>query len=268
MLARASALATCKPGRVSLLLGALLGICCSATEQPASRGASREQAQPTALVAEAPAPAQAPQRALRDQDIDWGANAVMRVLGGIQRNVRHTEYSHGRRVDVARGVYVFDCSTLAQWVLERATPVAARGSAASLGWRPLAADYQRRIASVKPGTERAGWRRIQRVADAMPGDVVAWIKPKLIDSPNTGHVAFVALPPLPVSGYSDAYLVRVIDATSLLHADDTRADGSGFGLGTILLVSDLETGAPRAYGWVGLEWRAFETAIAIGRPMR
>ena len=50
--------------------------------------------------------------------------------------------------------------------------------------------------------------------------------------------------------------------------ESRRADGSGVGLGTILLVTDPETGAPRAYGWVGLEWRAFETAIAIGRPTR
>jgi len=134
--------------------------------------------------------------------------------------------------------------------------------------RPLAADFQRRIGSVGASKERGGWRRVVRVQDAAPGDVIAWVKPKIIESKNTGHVAFVVLPPTPVNGYSDAFLVRVVDATSLLHADDTRRDGSGFGVGTILLVVDPETGSPRAYGWVGLEWRAFETAIAIGRPTR
>jgi hypothetical protein len=34
--------------------------------------------------------------------------------------------------------------------------------------------------------------------------VVAWLKPKIIESKNTGHVAFVALPPARVTGYSDA----------------------------------------------------------------
>jgi hypothetical protein len=36
------------------------------------------------------------------------------------------------------------------------------------------------------------------VEDAEPGDVIAWIKPAVIDSPNTGHVAFIALAPIRV----------------------------------------------------------------------
>jgi hypothetical protein len=168
---------------------------------------------------------------------------------------------------VEQGLYVFDCSLMAQWVLMRATPVAARTVSRGLP-RPLAADFQRRIASVPASAERGGWTRVPRVQDALPGDVIAWLKPKIIDSKNTGHVAFIVLPPVRVTGYSDAYLARIADATSLLHADDTRGDGSGFGFGTILLVVDPDTDAPRAYGWVGLEWRAFETPIAIGRPLR
>jgi len=62
-------------------------------------------------------------------------------------------------------------------------------------------------------------------------------------------------------------LVRVADSTSLLHDEDTRAGRSGFGLGTILLVADPETGAPIAYGWVALRWRSFETPIALARPL-
>lgn len=208
-----------------------------------------------------------PEAMLVDEDIDWEANPVMQTLHGIALGVKHTEYSHNQRVNVARGLYVFDCSSLGQWVLGRAAPVAAATTRRGLPGRPLAADFQRRIARVPAGEERGGWRRVGRIEDAAPGDVVAWIKPAIIQSQNTGHVAFVVLPPLRVAGYVDAYLVRVVDATSLLHANDTRGDGGGFGFGTILLVAD-DTGAPRAYGWVGMHWRAFETAIAIGRPTR
>jgi hypothetical protein len=252
--------------------GAGLSVACSVAD-PADAGRPVAPVPSNLLAAaadpsEAPPPAHGPERPLSDADIDWDANSVMRVLGNIARTVKHTEYSHSQRVHVQKGVYVFDCSLMAQWVLKRASPVAEQTVSRGLGWRPLAADFQRRIANVAPGTERGGWRRVGRVEDVEPGDVIAWLKPKIIESKNTGHVAFIALPPTRVTGYSDAYLVRVVDATSLLHADDTRVDGSGFGLGTILLVVDPETGAPRAYGWMGLEWRAFETSIAIGRPTR
>ncbi|HEU5072863.1 MAG TPA: hypothetical protein VFU02_01795, partial [Polyangiaceae bacterium] len=92
--------------------------------------------------------------------------------------------------------------------------------------------------------------------------------PKVIQSPNTGHVGFVVLPPARVPGYDNAYLIRFADSTRLLHDDDTRQGRNGFGKGTILLVSDPETGAPVAYGWMGLKWRAFETDIALGRPLQ
>ncbi len=259
--------------RTALVSVAALSVACSPTprKSPAAlRGGRHSSAAivddlPVTFEAGSPEP---PTVALVDRDIDWQANAVMRVLGGIAQTVKYTEYSHGLAVDVRRGIYVFDCSSMAQWVLKRATPVAENTLSRGLSWRPLAADFQRRIARAQPGNERGGWRRVARVEDAQPGDVIAWLKPKIIDSKNTGHVAFVVLPPLRVAGYSDAYLVRVVDATSLLHADDTRQAGSGFGFGTILLVVEPDTGAPRAYGWVGLEWRAFETSIAIGRATR
>ncbi len=106
------------------------------------------------------------------------------------------------------------------------------------------------------------------MVDIEPGDVVAWLKPDVIRSPNTGHVAFAVHRPALAPGYRNACLVRVADSTSLLHADDTRVGRNGFGLGTILLVADPETGAPIAYGWVALRWRSFETPIAIGRPVK
>lgn len=203
-----------------------------------------------------------------DHEIDWDANPVMRVLGRMAQTMTETEYTHGFRVDEKKGIYAFDCSGMTQWVLRKAAPRAAAASAWGLSRRPLARDYQRRIASVPPGKPRNGWERVARIEDARPGDVVAWIKPEIIRSPNTGHVAFIVHTPVKAPGYENAYLVRVADSTSLLHDDDTRVGRTGFGLGTILLVGDPETGAPIAYGWAGLRWRAFETKIAIGRPLK
>jgi hypothetical protein len=205
---------------------------------------------------------------LDDRAIDWEQNPVMRRLGRVAETLTESEYSYGLSVNEQRGVYRFDCSGMVQWVLRRSAPIAASTMAHGLPQRPLARDFQRRIARAPRDRERGGWRRIARIADLAPGDVVAWVKPAEIDSPNTGHVAFVLLPPVLAPGYENAYLVRIADSSRLLHDDDTRVGRSGFGFGTILLVADPDNGVPTAYGWVGLRWRAFETAIALGRPLR
>jgi hypothetical protein len=203
-----------------------------------------------------------------DAAIDWSTSPVMRVLGRMAETVTDSEYTHGFRVNERVGVYAFDCSGMVHWVLRRATPRAAAASAYGLSGRPLARDYQRRISRIPLGATANGWRRIQRVDEARPGDVLAWIKPTIVKSANTGHVAFVLRAPEAVPGTPGGFLVRIADSTSLLHDADTREGRSGFGFGTILLVADSETGEPRAYGWVGLRWRTFETAISIGRPLR
>jgi hypothetical protein len=205
---------------------------------------------------------------LNDADIDWEAHPIMKTLGRISETMTHTEYLRAPpRVDEQRGVYAFDCSGMVEWVLRKATPSAGRYCTEGLGHRPLASDFYRRIAGL-PAAEHRGWRRVPRVEEAEPGDVIAWIKPRIVPSPNTGHVAFIVRKPVRVPSRDDAFLVRVADSTSLLHEDDTRVGRHGFGLGTILVLIDPVTGAPTGYGWVGLRAWTFETPIAIGRPMR
>lgn len=247
--------------RGGLVTAALLPAC-----NPDTPAARAERPVPSTQTIAEIAPRPAP--FLDDRRIDWEANPVMRRLGRVAETLTDTEYSYGLAVNEKRGVYRFDCSGMAQWVLRRSAPVAALTMAHGLPSRPLARDFQRRIARAPVERERGGWRRLARIADLEPGDVVAWVKPVEIDSPNTGHVAFVLLPPVLAPGYDNAYLVRIADSSRLLHDDDTRVGRSGFGFGTILLVADPETGAPVAYGWVGLRWRAFETGIALGRAMR
>lgn len=215
---------------------------------------------------EPPEPAEVPE--LRDADIPWDRNPVMRRLGHIETTLTESRYSHGLSVNERKGIYHFDCSGMAYWVLKKSAPRAAAALAYKLEQRPLARDIYRRIASIQPDQPRHGWQRITRVDALEPGDVIAWIKPKVIQSPNTGHVGFVVLPPVRVPEYENAYLIRFADSTRLMHADDTRQGQNGFGKGTILLVSEPETGAPIAYGWAGLEWRSFETDIALGRPLQ
>lgn len=197
---------------------------------------------------------------------------VLATLSRIEANLQQSRYTHATRVDERIGRYEFDCSGMAAWVLRRASPVAQSAVAhRSKGGRALASDYYRQIAATRIGRARYGWSRVGRVTDAAPGDVIAWLRPKEIRSPNTGHVAFLLAKPEPVSDVPHAYLVRIADASSYRHDHDTRegSDRTGFGGGTILVMADPETDAPIAYGWVGLRsaW-ILHTPMAIGRVVR
>jgi hypothetical protein len=196
---------------------------------------------------------------------------VIALIGTIEQTLRETAYAHTTRVDAKRGTYIFDCSGMASWVLRRA---ARRAHAAVLhqssGGRPLARDFYWSIKRTPIGRDGYGWQRVARVNEAMPGDVIAWLKPAILRSPNTGHVAFVVEPPVPVPDLPNGYLLRIADASSYQHQDDSRAESgrTGYGTGTILVLADPNTGEPSAYGWFGLQSRwVLESKIAIGRPL-
>lgn len=196
---------------------------------------------------------------------------ILARLGHIAENLRESKYNHATIVDEKAGRYEFDCSGFVTWVLRRAAP-GAHSAIVARSPRPVARDYYWELARAPTG-ERAprGLRKVARVADAQPGDIVAWLKPAFVQSANTGHVAFLLEPPRPVAGSPGAFVVRVADASSYQHdADDRLETGrTGFGSGTILLVADETTGAPRAYGWYGLRSRyVLETPIALGRVTR
>jgi hypothetical protein len=202
-----------------------------------------------------------------------GPDAVISQLLGIERTLVSSRYTHTTRVDSRRGLYEFDCSGMAAWVLRRAAPRAH----AAVAWRAkngrtLARDYYHQIAATKPGAPaRWGWTRVERVEAAAPGDVIAWLRPAELRSANTGHVAFVVAAPERVPGELPAFLLRIADASRYQHQDDSRAGTGrdGFGTGTILVVADPLTGAPTAYGWFGLRSRwVLATKMAIGRPER
>jgi hypothetical protein len=197
--------------------------------------------------------------------------AVMERVRRIADTLKSSEYSHVTRVNEAEGSYVFDCSGFVAWVLRRA----ASGAHLSVvsrakDRRPLARDYYWEIARTRPNAAR-GWARVERLVDARPGDVVAWLKPPEVRSTNTGHVAFIVESPEPSRVVEGGYLVRIADASRYYHQNDEREElgRSGFGIGTILIVADPVTHAPVAYGWFGdrSAW-VLSAQIAIGRPTR
>lgn len=192
-----------------------------------------------------------------------GAQRVMTVLGDISHSLRVTRYQHDTVVNARVGLYAWDCSAMAAWVLARAAPRARRRVPGS---RPLAVDFFRTITASPTERFRAGWARLSRVDMALPGDVVAWQRPRWFRSRNTGHVAFVVAPAVRTAR---GVLLRIADSTSLPHDQDTRERNSdgGFGEGTLLVVTD-SAGLGTAYGWVGdrtpNQW-LIATPVVVGR---
>ena len=83
----------------------------------------------------------------------------------------------------------------------------------------------------------------------------------------TGHMGVVYEKPVAVSG---GYLVRIADATSYPHGEDSREGGTGFGFGSILVTVDPDTGEGTGQGWTGRYSgnTVIKTPIYVGRPLQ
>lgn len=205
-----------------------------------------------------------------DPRLEPPTKAAARILALRQEvldSLTETTYQHRTVIRRKEGVYKWDCSGMGAWFLRKAAPVARK--ALDKG-RPVARDFYRHIARASTRRTRRGWRRLAHIEDVRPGDMFAWIRPPGFPSRNTGHMGFALEPPRPVPGRPGAYTLRIFDATSLPHQDDTRerGGGGGIGAGTILFLTD-QSGRGTAYGWFGLDSRGvIETDIVFGRLSR
>ena len=193
------------------------------------------------------------------------ATKVLGVLESIRASTTDDKYQAATKVDTKRGIYHWDCSGMASWILRRAAPIAQRSLASS---RPVARDFAAAIERAPTRRAKGGWQRIANIADVLPGDVFAWRRPRGMPSKNTGHVGFVVGKPVPVPTMPGAWAVPIADSTRGIHQDDTRANGDGdggLGFGTLTFLTD-STGAVTAYGWSGTlsEWYVV-TKVVFGR---
>jgi hypothetical protein len=200
-----------------------------------------------------------------------GPDRVVTIIEKIQANLTATKYQHPTRVRQGVGEYFFDCSGMAAWILKRGAPAALAKVKRPEGGRPLAVHYYRTIAKLKPGQRRGPWMRVVDATATMPGDMIAWERPKWFDSRSTGHVAFVVARPRPVSSPVRGVVVRVADASKFRHAEDSKPIGTtGFGTGELLIPIDAAS-QPTGYGWAGEQAPAARIVYAdlvIGRPLR
>jgi len=198
------------------------------------------------------------------------SGAIVAALGAVEHGLTATKYQHRIAVDPRRGIYNWDCSIMATWILERTAPAARRAIGVD---KPLARDFYRTIERAPTEQPARGWQRLTDIAALAPGDLFAWLKPEMFKQrANTGHVGFAVGRPWRHPRFAGVWLVRIADATTELHGDDSRPPGGagGFGTATIAFLVD-GTGAPRAYGWYGeaQDPATFvPTEIAFGRISR
>lgn len=193
---------------------------------------------------------------------------ILDLLARIRDTTTDDKYQASTKVDVKKGIYHWDCSGMASWILRRTAPNAWRALASS---RPVARDFAAAIERAPTKRMKRGWQHISNIADVLPGDVFAWRRPRGMPSKNTGHVGFVVGKPVAVPEIPGAWAVPVADSTRGIHQNDSRANGDGeggLGFSTLLFLSD-STGAVMAYGWSGTwsEWYVM-TRVVFGRVHR
>jgi hypothetical protein len=187
---------------------------------------------------------------------------AMRIL----ESIKSTEYKHTTAIDEQKGAYYCDCSGFVGYVLNRTvSKVDGKGPFHDGRKRPTAMEYEKFFAAASAKVDGSTqWQRVERLADARPGDVIAW-RHEVPKPGNTGHVVIVN--ERPVLEGDGLVRVGVIDSTTLPSADITAEKGkSGIGRRTMWFTID---GDGRATGYI----RGSRTAkpknesISIGRAL-
>lgn len=191
--------------------------------------------------------------------------------------MKTTLYQHKTEVDTAAGSYKYDCVRFVSYAMRQAAPVAwetiLRVRGIPKGKIPSPPSFQKFMATLaaKP---QPGWEAVARAADLRPGDVVSW---DYKTERASGHAVIIASMPSPTKDGS--WVVKIYDATSSPHAEDSRPDDaraqifevtgrrSGLGHGVMAFSTDASTGALTGYRWTP-KGKIITCPIAAGRPLR
>jgi hypothetical protein len=184
----------------------------------------------------------------------------------VLKTLRSSSYQHVSDIDESAGEFHCDCSGFVGWLLRKEMPEQYKAVPfPKITKRPRAVDYYEAFAAAPADRQPARpWLRIDKIADAKPGDILAWRKVTIPEKGTTGHVVVLDSLPTPVA--PDLFKIVVIDSTSQPHEDDTRkSDETGVGRGTVYIKVDAE-GRPISFGSHPPQATASNLPIAIGRP--
>jgi hypothetical protein len=195
------------------------------------------------------------------------ASAILSRAHHILETMKASSYQHPTDIDAAAGRYNCDCSGLVGWLLRQDLPAHYRAIRfAPSAKRPRAFEFYKAFAAAptQPATG-ALWQQIPRLADARPGDLLAWKKDPMPAKGSTGHIVLFDSTPTQVA--PGLYEVTVIDSNSATHKADTRKPGqTGVGRGTVYFQTDPD-GHPTACASKAPTGRFFSYPMAIARPV-
>jgi len=191
-----------------------------------------------------------------------------RLVNTIYQAVFSLRYSSyqlgGTRIDSDRGVYVVDCSSYVDHILNTVFP---RAYSSLVNWsgteKPTSDDYYHYFSDL--GSKSTNyWNPVAEVNNLRPGDILVFRNTSVSGYEHGGHVMIVMDKP---KQETDGYSVRVSDAAPSGHSKDTRPlHTSGIGIGTLLLKVNPHTSQPSAYAWKqGAPWKRNVT-FAMARP--
>lgn len=190
--------------------------------------------------------------------------------------MKSTLYQHKTQVDRAAGSYRYDCVGFVSYALRQAAPRAwasvMEATGLPKGRIPSPPRYRAFFASLG-GQPRAGWQAVAKAADLRPGDVVAW---EHKTTTSSGHAVIVGS--LPQRQPDGSWRVKVYDATSAWHGEDSRRDDaraqvlessgrrSGLGHGVMVFLVDPASGVLGGYRW-GPRGKPVNAPMAAARPV-
>lgn len=191
-------------------------------------------------------------------------HSVANLAGMVDKTIDTMRYSHyqmgGTQFDPNHGVYVVDCSSYVDRLLNQVNPHAYFSLVNRTGTtRPTTEDYYNFFNNLAYQNNHY-WRKVDNASSLQAGDILVFRSGW--NGGGSGHVMVVMNKPV---RHDDVLLVRVADSASSGHSQDTRpAHASGIGIGTMLLKMDGTK--PAAYAWrVGAPWE--NVHFAMGRPI-
>ena len=190
------------------------------------------------------------------------------LINFIHNTVNNLHYSSyklgGTHFDTEHGVYIVDCSSFVDHVLQEVYPNAYSNLVNSAGTESPASSHYYHFFHELPQNSDQYWNKIADVEELRPGDILVFRYKNSRGIQTGGHVMVVMDKPVRVS---DVFFVRIADSASSGHSEDTRQPHtSGIGIGTLLLKANPKTGRPSAYAWGVRSYWNHNVTFAMARP--